>query len=104
MTKPAAAMHENVLESSSSECSAFSLCTTQVRYLPSSSRGSQVLRQVLHRPLDTTASSSTAGSNVLVVSSYDAVTGELVMRAKQRCAFTRSTVKVSLGLADSRRV
>jgi hypothetical protein len=66
-----------------------------VRYLPASSGGSsgsggRVLRQVLHRPLD----NSQAGSNVLVISSYDAASGELLMRAKQRCTFVRAGMKV----------
>jgi hypothetical protein len=50
-----------------------------------------VVRQVLHRPLD----NSQAGSNVLVISSYDAGSGELLMRAKQRCTFVRAGMKVT---------
>lgn len=66
-----------------------------VRYLHSSSGSSsssngRIVRQVLHRPLDNSA----PGSNVLVVSSYDAGTGELLMRAKQRCTYNRAPVKV----------
>ncbi|WIA28042.1 hypothetical protein OEZ86_010628 [Tetradesmus obliquus] len=76
-----------------------------VRYLPagsSSSSGSsgRVLRQVLHRPLD----NSQPGSNVLLISSYDARSRELLMRAKQRCTFVRAGMKVvSAELTPSRR-
>jgi hypothetical protein len=64
-----------------------------VRYLPAgsgSSSSGRVLRQMLHRPLD----NSQVGSNVLVISSYDAASGELLMRAKQRCTFVRAGMKV----------
>ncbi|KAF6259108.1 hypothetical protein COO60DRAFT_1700968 [Scenedesmus sp. NREL 46B-D3] len=76
-----------------------------VRYLPAGSSGSgsssgRVLRQVLHRPLD----NSQAGSNMLVISSFDAASGELLMRAKQRCTFVRAGMKVvSAELTASKR-
>lgn len=71
-----------------------------VRYIPSTSGGGssglRILRQVSHRPLDNSA----PGSNVLVVSSYDAGSGELMMRAKQRCTFSRAPIKVGIAVVD----
>jgi len=73
------------------------LAVLQVRFLPPGSQApgcplvsKGVVRQVFHRPPDSTA----PGSNCVVVSSYDAVTGALLMRAKQRCTFGRAPVKV----------
>lgn len=65
------------------------LLLVQVRYVPSGSKGG-VIRQVFHKPPDASA----PGSNCVVVSSYDAATGALLMRAKQRCTFTKAPVKV----------
>jgi major membrane immunogen (membrane-anchored lipoprotein) len=69
----------------------------KVMYQHSGAGSTQVLRQVLHRPLDNSSGSSvnSGGSNVLISSSYDSTSGELIMRAKQRCTFTRASVKVS---------
>jgi hypothetical protein len=52
---------------------------------------SSSIRQVFHRPLD---SSGPGSSSAVVISNYDAATGALLLRAKQRCTFTRTPVKV----------
>jgi hypothetical protein len=74
----------------------------QVRYVPAQGvhgalagaggAATTLLRQVLHRPLDVAGGQHSSCS--LVVSTFDAASGKLLARARQRCAYARAPLRV----------